>query len=155
MPQEYNVVIADTTCFILLDKIGKLDLLKQVFTNITTTKTIALEFGKPLPEWINILPVTNINYQEILEIEVDAGEASAIALSFEFENPLLILDDFKARKLATKLNLPFTGTFGILLKAKNKGVISAIKPIAELIQQTNFRFSDTVLKSILMEANED
>jgi len=36
MPQEYNIVIADTTCFILLDKIGRMELLQQVFTNITT-----------------------------------------------------------------------------------------------------------------------
>ena len=45
MQQEYNVVIADTTCFILLDKIDKLHLLQQVFTSITTTQTIANEFG--------------------------------------------------------------------------------------------------------------
>ncbi len=155
MLQEYNVVIADTTCFILLDKIGKLDLLQQIFTNITTTSTITNEFGRPFPEWVNVMDVSNTNYQKILEIEVDAGEASAIALYFEFNNPLLILDDFKARKLAAKLHLKFTGTFGILLKAKEIGVINAIKPILQLIQKTNFRFSEAILNAILREANEE
>ncbi len=36
-------------------------------------------------------------------------------------NPLLILDDSKARRIAAKLNLQFTGTLGILLKAKQAG----------------------------------
>ena len=155
MQQEYNVVIADTTCFILLDKIDKIHLLQQVFTSITTTQTIANEFGKPLPAWINILSVTDLHYQEILEVEVDAGEASAIALSLEFDKPLLILDDYKARKLAAKLNLYFTGTFGVLLKAKEIGIIENIKPILALIQKTNFRFSNEVLNDILKLANED
>jgi predicted nucleic acid-binding protein len=155
MLQEYNVVIADTTCFILLDKIGKLELLQQLFTSISTTKTIANEFEKPLPKWVNVISIVDAHYQKILELEVDAGEASAIALYFESENPLIILDDFKARKLATKLQLKFTGTFGVLLKAKQVGLISAIKPVLELIQQTNFRFTETIFKAILKEANED
>ncbi len=154
MLQEYNVVIADTTCFILLHKIGKLELLQQLFTTITTTEIIAKEFGESLPEWVNILTVSDIHYQQILEVEVDAGEASAIALSLEFEKSLLILDDFKARKLATKLRLHFTGTFGVILKAKEAGIIDAIKPILELIQQTNFRFTDAVLKNILINSGE-
>ncbi len=155
MLQEYNVVIADTTCFILLDKIGKLEILQQLFTTITTTATIAKEFGKPLPSWVNIVTATDTHYQEILEVEVDAGEASAIALSFEFEKPLLILDDFKARKLATKLHLHFTGTFGIFLKARDAGIIEAVKPILQLVQQTNFRFSEVVFKNILKDAGEE
>lgn len=82
MRQEYEVVIADTSCFILLDKIGEIQLLKKVFSSITTTQTIAEEFGKPLPGRVNILPVQNKPYQNLLELEVDAGEASAFALSF-------------------------------------------------------------------------
>lgn len=154
MQKEYNVVIADTTCFILLDKIGKLDLLKLLFSKIFTTKQIASEFGKPLPNWVIIQTLKDHHYIEILEVEVDLGEASAIALYFEIENSLLILDDYKARKLASKLGINFTGTFGVLLKAKEKGLITAIKPILDLIQKTNFRFSEAVLHSILSEANE-
>ncbi len=154
MLKEYNAVIADTTCFILLDKIGELSLLQQLFTKVTTTDTIAKEFGKPLPSWVNILAVTDITYQRVLEIEADEGEASAIALALQLGNSLLILDDFKARKLAAKLHLLYTGTFGILLKAKEAGIIPAIRPIMETIQTTNFRFSNNIFQQILKEANE-
>jgi predicted nucleic acid-binding protein len=155
MLQKFNIVIADTTCFIILDKIGKLDLLRELFQQITTTPTIANEFGKPLPDWVNIISVGDAIAQTILEIEVDEGEASAIALALETDNALLVLDDLKGRKLADKLNLTYTGTFGLLLKAKEEGIIKSIKPILTLIQATNFRFSATVILGILKQANEE
>ena len=99
--------------------------------------------------------VTDTHYQHILEIEADEGEASAIALAMELGNALLILDDFKARKLAAKLRLIYTGTFGVMLKAKEAGIIDAIRPIMDAIQTTNFRFSDNVFLQILREANEE
>ncbi|HVI49255.1 MAG TPA: DUF3368 domain-containing protein [Chitinophaga sp.] len=154
MPQKYNVVIADTSCFILLDKIDSFDLLRQLFNNVTTTSTIAEEFGKGIPEWVTIKPIADLHYQAILELEVDKGEASAISLAIENDPALLILDDLKARKVADKLNLNYTGTLGILLRAKELGLIKAIKPLLDSIQKTNFRFSVNILNEILKIANE-
>lgn len=138
----------------MLDKIGEIQLLKKVFSSITTTQTIAEEFGKPLPGWVNILPVQNKPYQNLLELEVDAGEASAFALSLEYTHALLITDDMKARKLADKLLLNYTGTLGILLKAKELNIFSSIKPVLNKIQLTNFRFSQKVFEEILTIAGE-
>ena len=90
----------------------------------------------------------------MLEIEIDKGEASAIALALETDGSLLILDDQKARKLAERLNLNYTGTLGLLLKAKELQILPALKPLLQKIQQTNFRFSKKVLNVILREANE-
>ncbi|MCD6011781.1 MAG: hypothetical protein K0Q79_1643 [Flavipsychrobacter sp.] len=142
MPHEYSIVIADTSCFILLDKINELYLLQKVFGLVTTTQDIADEFRKPLPEWVKIEAVTNKDYQLLLQLEIDNGEASAIALAIEAQNALLILDDNKARKLAARLNLAYTGTLGVILKAKQAGNIPFIKPILQKIQGTNFRLSE-------------
>jgi len=154
MPKKFNIVIADTSCFILLDKISELDLLQKVFRTVTTTKEIANEFNKPLPSWVSIKAAANHRYTELLEIEIDKGEASAIALALETDDSLLILDDQKARKLAEKLRLNYTGTLGVLLKAQELGILPAVKPILQKIQQTNFRFSEKVFHEILREANE-
>lgn len=154
MLQEYDVVIADTSCFILLDKIGELNVLQTIFSSITTTKTIAAEFIKPLPDWIRVVEIKNKYYQKISEIEVDAGEASAFALSIEYNKPLLIIDDLKARKLADKLLINYTGTLGVILKAKELKIIPSIKPILIKIQLTNFRFSQKIFEEILEIANE-
>lgn len=154
MQREYNIVIADTSCFILLDKINELALLKKLFGKITTTPEIVNEFGKSLPEWIEVKSSGNKHYQEILEVEVDGGEASAIALAIEIGDALLILDDYKARNLANKLQLNYTGTLGILLKARKTGCIEKIRPLLDKIQKTNFRFSLKILEDILKEVNE-
>jgi predicted nucleic acid-binding protein len=135
MQEKYEIVIADTTCFILLENIGEFNLLRSLFTKIITTTTIAEEFGSPLPEWIEIRKPKNISFQNSLDI--DAGEASAITLALESQNALLILDDNKGRKTAERLNLLYTGTLGIILKAKNVGIIPSLKPI---IQNTRNKF---------------
>ncbi|GAB3426587.1 hypothetical protein GCM10027516_30700 [Niabella aquatica] len=54
MQQEYSTVIADTSCFILLDTINMLPVLQKIFGAIATTPEVAAEYGKPLPPWINI-----------------------------------------------------------------------------------------------------
>ena len=57
MLQESNIVIADTSCFILLDKINELSILQKLFHTITTTPDIAAEFRKELPGWVKIKDV--------------------------------------------------------------------------------------------------
>jgi predicted nucleic acid-binding protein len=77
-----------------------------------------------------------------------------MALSLELENSLLIIDDYKARKLAKTLNIDYMGTIGILILAKHKGIISSIKPILEKIKETNFRISAELELQALIEAKE-
>jgi len=49
-----NVVITDTSCLIILDKLNLLNILPQLFAQILVTTEIASEYGQPLPEWITI-----------------------------------------------------------------------------------------------------
>lgn len=58
-----DVIIADTSCLILLDNIGELELLKQLYQRITITPEIAEEFEKKLPDWIKIASPSNKIYQ--------------------------------------------------------------------------------------------
>ncbi|HET6253141.1 MAG TPA: DUF3368 domain-containing protein [Puia sp.] len=154
MPRNYSAVIADASCFILLDKIESLPLLQSLFRTIFTSVEIAEEFGKPLPGWVNIKTVQDKNFQSALLLQVDSGEASAIALAAENQPSLLIIDDLKGRKLAQKLNLNITGTLGLILTAKKEGILPQIKPLFDRIQATNFRIGPSLLESILLEAGE-
>ena len=100
-----KIIISDTSCFILLEKIEEITLLQKLFGEIVVTSVIENEFGKPLPEWIKVSNAKDKNYQNILESSVDKGEASALALAIEQSDCLLILDDLKVRKLAKELKL--------------------------------------------------
>ena len=150
----HKTIISDTSCFIILSKIGELELLHKLYGQIITTLDIAEEFGETLPNWVSIEKASDKYKQRILEMQIDKGESSAIALALEIPNCTLILDDFKARKVAQNLGLNHTGTIGIIVKAKLKGTIASIKPFLEKIKETNFRISAEIELQALKEAGE-
>lgn len=150
----HNIIISDTSCFIILTNIGELQLLQKLYSKISTTLEIATEFGEPLPEWVEILYVKSKDTQRLLEMQIDKGESSAIALALEIPDSLLILDDIKARKVATQLGLSITGTLGIIIKAKLEGIIPSVIPILNKIKQTDFRLSDEVELQVLKASME-
>lgn len=149
-----KVIISDTSCLILLDKIGQLHLLNKLFGKITITGEIVNEFSKPLPGWFEISSPTNKTYQKILEASLDKGEASAIALAIEQHDCLLILDELKGRRYAEQLGLKITGTLGILINARLSGHLTAIKPCLELIKTTNFRLTIDLERKALKKCGE-
>ncbi len=149
-----KAIISDTSCFIILTNVGELDLLQKVYGQIVTTPEIAAEFGEPLPEWVEIPEVKDKYRQTILELQIDKGESSAIALALETPDSIVILDDYKARKIAERLGVTLTGTIGVIIKAKLNGIIPSIKPIIEKIKQTDFRLSAEIEIQALKEADE-
>lgn len=152
--REYSIIITDTSCLIILDKIGAFNILHQAFKNIITTPEIQQEFGSELPQWIKIKSVKDTTLKEVFEETVDPGEASAIALAMETSNAILIIDDLKGRKLASRMALNFMGTIGLLVKAKEYGVIPAVKPHIEKIQATDFRISSSLVDLVLERTGE-
>jgi predicted nucleic acid-binding protein len=149
-----KVIISDTSCIILLDKIGELNLLHKLFGQVTVTQEIANEFGKELPDWFKVEESTNKTYQKILEASLDLGEASAIAFAIEQQDCLLIIDDLKGRKYAEQLGIKITGTLGLIINAKLSGYISSVKPMLEKIKKTDFRLTNELEKRIIERSKE-
>ncbi len=149
-----NAIISDASCLVLLQKINALDILRQVYGEITTTPTVAAEVRFSLPDWVQIRQAISEAEISKLALLVDPGEASAIALAMETSDATVILDDLKARKLAIKLGLDVTGTVGVILRAKDSGVIAEIRPLMFAIRKTNFRLSKEVENEALRLAGE-
>ena len=150
----HKTIISDTSCLILLEKIGELDILHKLFGTIITTTEVAEEFGQTLPSWFELRQPTDKNYQSIIEASVDKGEASAIALAIELDDCLLIIDDLKGRKFAHQLGLTIIGTIGVIVDAKLVGIIPSVKPILAKIKSTNFRITEQLELLILKRAGE-
>src|SRR5680860_487451 len=118
-----KTIISDTSCFIVLVKIDVLYLLSEMYGIVFTTNVVVEEFGETLPDWVEILNSSDISQQKILELQIDKGEASCIALALEISDCTIILDDDRARKMAKKLGLSVVGTLGVRVKAKLTGII--------------------------------
>ena len=149
-----RVIISDTSCLILLDKIGELNLLNKLFGQVTVPQEIANEFRKELPGWFKIEEPINKTYQKILEASLDKGEASAIAFAIEQDDCLLIIDDLKGRKYAEQLGIKITGTLGLIIDAKLSEYITSVKPILDKIKQTDFRLTEDLEKRTLEKSKE-
>jgi len=150
----HKTIISDTSCFIILAKINELELLHQLYGEVYTTVEIAEEYGEHLPDWVVVVNIKDKLVQQILELQIDKGESSALALALETPNCTLIIDDLKARKIALQLNIKITGTIGIIIKAKLNKIIPSIIPILNKIKETNFFISPELEFQALQEANE-
>lgn len=149
-----KVIISDTSCLIILTKIGEIDLLRKLYKTVTITREILLEYGEDLPDWFVVQQVKDQYRQLLLEMQIGKGEASAIALALETSDNIIILDDWKARKVAKRLGISVTGTIGVIIKAKNTGIIASVKPYLDKIIKTNFRISEELEQLALKEADE-
>jgi predicted nucleic acid-binding protein len=132
-------VISNTSCLIALTNINMLEILQKRYGNIYITPEVEREFGETLPDWIFVVPVKDAYRTQLINRFLDIGESSTIALSSEINDPLLILDDGKARKYAKSMGLKMTGTLGILTKAYETGLITDIFKVITELKNVKFR----------------
>ena len=82
------------------------------------------------------------------------GESQAISLSLELRPGRVILDDEPARRLAVSLGLQVTGTLGIILAAKRRGLLLNLKPEMDSLLATGFFIGADLYKQLLQLAGE-
>ena len=146
-----KVIISDTSCLIVLSKIGKIELLKDLYQEIVITKEVKSEFGNTLPSWILISEAKDKLKQKELETKLDKGEASSITLALETPGSTLIIDELKGRKIAQSLQVDIIGTIGVVLLGNKKGLIIDVIGTILRIVNSGFRLSDKLLNKIIKE----
>jgi predicted nucleic acid-binding protein len=126
-----------------------LDVLKELYGKVFITEEVSKEFGKTVPDWIEVRKVSDNKYLKLMKNFVDLGEASIITLAVETDDIVIILDDLKARKLAQRLNLKITGTIGVLIKARKRNIITSTQEVLNKLRNEGFRISDEIEKEFL------
>lgn len=109
---------------------------------------------KVLPGWISIITIKDLFALENLKINIDKGESASIVLYKETNSDLLAVNDLKARSVAHALEIKVIGTLGILLLAKDKGLIQEIKPLMEKLRKNGAYVSNSLYNRILEDAGE-
>lgn len=90
-----------------------------------------------------------------LAIGLGPGEREVLALALESSDAIVVLDDQLARQIAGTLGLRLTGTLGILLDAKKRGLISEIEPLLDQLQNLRFRLASQTRTAVLKLAGEE
>ena len=135
-------IVVDSTCLIGLERIGKLEVLPELFEPIYIPDEVAFEFGVSLA-WLKIETPSNRVIVNALKLTLDDGEAEAIALALE-KNYVIITDDKQARSVAKKLGLQVVGTIGMFIRAKQNNLIDSLAEVIEDLESNGFRMSETL-----------
>jgi uncharacterized protein len=152
LPTE-SCVVSDSTCLIGLERIDRLDILPQLYSNFYIPAAVKAEIGFVEP-WMEVREVENLSLVNSLRSSIDWGESEAIALAIELNKAVVVLDDRKARKIAAQFDLVVTGTMGVLLKAKQMGAITTVRPILNSLESVEFRIAPSLRYRTLELANE-
>ena len=157
------VIVSDASPVTSLIQVGQLELLNAVFGQVVVPRAVYNELCKvpgqqtivDQQNWLFIDHAKDLKHVKTLENELDAGEAEAIVLALEMKADYLVIDEFKGRNKAEEIGLKIIGSLGVLLQAKQKGLISAVKPlIDDLIQKAEFRVHPALYQQVLNIAGE-
>lgn len=157
-------VISNTSPLQYLFQAELLDLLPALYGSIAVPAAVVAELaegrlrGVALPDPTR-LPWARIHTMEDtallrLATDLDRGEREVLALAKRMADPLVILDDGLARRYARLLDIPFTGTLGVLLKAKSTGHLARVAPVLDRLDSLGFRFDARTRAAILALGNE-
>ncbi len=154
-----TVVVSDASPVMNLATIGRLALLHDLFGTVVAPPTVWAEVvaGDPVvrPEWLALRSPTNLQLVASLQGELDRGEAEAIALAQEVAADLLLIDEKKGRAVAKRLGLRYLGLLGVLAEAKERRLVSALKPMLDLlIGQAGFQVSQSLYRQVLASVGE-
>jgi uncharacterized protein len=160
------IIVSDTSPLINLAAVGQLDLLRQLYQHVIIPQAIYDEiviagFGQPgaaevkAAGWIETRRLRDHTLVNVLLLELDRGEAEALALATELKADLLLIDESKGRAIAARLGLTHIGLLGVLVQAKHRDIIIAVKPILDdLIAKAGFWISGDLYQRVLQAASE-
>jgi predicted nucleic acid-binding protein len=158
------LIISDASPIIGLAMCKKLDVLQSLFETVYIPLAVYDELnvpGKPefdaIAEWSKgkVVHANNVPLINALRVNLDPGESEAIALYWEKQADYLLIDEKRGRSIARSGGIKIVGTAGLLLLAKERSLIPAIKPSLDILIRNDFRISDLLYRQLLQKAGED
>lgn len=162
------LVVSNTSPLWNLASIERLDLLHDQFPDIRIPQDVwrELQVGQDYPEvtriqqarnaqWITVESLTNPYIQQSLMLELDRGEAAAIAIALELGINQVLMDETDGRTAAKAMGLRPIGILGVLLRAKWDGkIISVSREMLRLRHEAGFFIAESLFQYVQKEAGE-
>ena len=156
-------VITDTSAIQYLYQTNLLDLLPTLYGQIIMPQAVADELAQGQSQNISLPDLASLSWLTIcsaqsplvpLVPDLGAGEREVLTLALETPDSLVLLDDALARRYARQLGVVFTGTLGVILKAKQAGYIEAVAPVLDQLDAVRFRLDTATRAAVLRLADE-
>ena len=157
-------VVADTSPLQYFHQAGLLHVLLALYGHVSVPEAVAFELergislGFSLPD-VHALPWVHVERlcpgaPLPLPDDFGAGEREVLTLALRTSDSLALLDDARARHYATLLGIKFTGTLGILVKAKQQGHLAKVLPAVQTLESLGFFLDPATRTAVLRIAGE-
>ncbi|HUS89001.1 MAG TPA: DUF3368 domain-containing protein [Desulfosporosinus sp.] len=160
-----RIVIVNSTPIIALSSIHKLDLLRELYSEVIIPKAVhdevmvkkdsetQLSLARA-KDWVLTKNISNSETKKFFKVQLHDGEVEVMLLGKELAADLLVIDDYTAREYAKYLEFKVTGTLGVILKAKENGILKEVKPLFSDLIDNGIYIGDKLLANILKMAGE-
>jgi uncharacterized protein len=151
------LVISDTSPMTALLLAGRDEMLRSLFDRVVIPPAVQRELlraHRQLPVWLEIVKPDTIP-ESVAVANLDEGETEAIALALELRPDTLLMDERLGRRLAARHGLSVTGLLGLLVLAKQRGLLEAVAPaIRDLQLRGNCWFGRDLLVEVCGSVGE-
>ena len=157
-------IVVNSTPLIALAKVNKLELLKDMYEQVIIPEAVyreVMEKGdvaaqrvEAALEWIDVRKVDPSLERRMYRAKLHDGEVEVMLLAQIIGADAVVIDDGAARKTAEYLELPLTGTLGIMIKAKQRGLLDAVMPVVQQMEQSGIYFSKEIKDRIRKLSDE-
>ena len=161
-------VVSNTSPVLNLAIVDQLSLIHEQFGDLWVPTGVLKEMriDEPLPGapamkaaleagWLRIEEARDQTLVQVLERDLDRGEAEAIVLALQMKAKPVLLDEREGRLIAKSLGLKVTGVLGILLRARWEGKVSSMREAMDTLQeQAGFRIGRALYITLLKESGE-
>jgi predicted nucleic acid-binding protein len=162
-----SVVISDTSPLRALAHLGLLHLVPAIFDDVLIPPAVLHELenpaGQSAPVQLEalkgvrvVVPVDLNRIRDLREIQgLDLGEAEALALAIQVGALEVLIDEYEGRRIARELGLATVGVLGLLVRAKQSGLLDSITPLIDRLKtEFNFFISEALRSEIIRRASE-
>ncbi|HXU33534.1 MAG TPA: DUF3368 domain-containing protein [Thermoanaerobaculia bacterium] len=157
-------VISNTSPLFYLHQIERLGLLRDLYQNLYVPLAVEAELRKGAALGCSTPDLATLSWVHVQShpstvlvptvADLGPGESEVITLGMANPGCLLLLDDALGRSVAAKRGLTYTGTLGVLIRARKEGLLPDLGAAIEDLRQTTMYLSPGLISAVLAEANE-
>ncbi len=160
------IIVSDISPISNLILISKLQILQSLFKTVIIPPAVDKEIkamkligydisSYEKADWIITRQLVDKKTLALLKLKIDSGEAEAIALAMEINCDLILIEERLGSTIAKQENLKTIGLAGVLVLAKERGLINELKPIlSELKMKAGFWLGEKLVLQILIDNGE-
>lgn len=159
---QIDRVVVNASPLIVLFKSSQAELLPQLFDKILVPQAVWAEVtvskhdlaSQHLPDTNWVTPIAVDLHPLIMTWDLGAGESAVLSFALQNLGYRAMVDDAAARRCARTLGISTLGTGGMIVLAKQRGLISSVSDRLQQLRDSGLWLSEDVMALLKKQAGE-